>query len=649
MKLKRLYGLVVMLIGASLAYGQDVGIRLDNSGNVTGIVAYGDSQKQASQPVAGDDEAVEVVSTEQASGADSTVTDSEDGERRVSQRGLTDEEVSRFANRLPVATAANCGDVASQIQMPDSVRASAAILGQKPSQAPSSVDGVPVVEVPDVAVDVDVWGKAKEEELNRLKEIPAAQMTFEGAPLRSVLIALAMRCEMQIMAPREGDFDETVSLSVSTNPWRLLDVLCQRYGVGLRYEQGIWQFYKPNVHELVWRSYLIRYDDLLQVEIDGPDFNQDLNSTSGSSSSDSSYGSNSGSGTDSKKAFTMPEKSVLEERVRAALRLPTTALRARAARLSWSGSYGPFGEPGIESDIYRADEGQGAVPAGDVKDRVMYLPETSTLMVLGTRQQHEYIESLITAMDRPKQQIQYSAKLFETSSGGTKSLGIDWTGVTSPTATLSEYAGPTAKDGFAISSAILSASDLSMTLKLIASNNNGELLSEPQVVGASYAPVSISSVEQRPVKALVVQSADASSDTVQSSIRYIQVGTIFNVFGRVLDSEMNGRRAIQMWVSVTDSQMVGEIDIDGDAVPVVASQEVCFPVTVPDGFTLAVGGVTKEAITEVITKVPLLGDIPLLGRAFRETEKEKSHSRLVVFITPKLLTDVDGNLVVSIE
>jgi type IV pilus assembly protein PilQ len=62
-------------------------------------------------------------------------------------------------------------------------------------------------------------------------------------------------------------------------------------------------------------------------------------------------------------------------------------------------------------------------------------------------------------------------------------------------------------------------------------------------------------------------------------------------------------------------------------------------VLVENGGTVVIGGIFQQETKGVLTKVPLLGDIPVLGFLFRNDEKKDNKVELMVFITPKILTD----------
>jgi type IV pilus assembly protein PilQ len=65
---------------------------------------------------------------------------------------------------------------------------------------------------------------------------------------------------------------------------------------------------------------------------------------------------------------------------------------------------------------------------------------------------------------------------------------------------------------------------------------------------------------------------------------------------------------------------------------------------VDNGQTVVLGGIYETTQSNSVTKVPLLGDIPILGRLFRTTRNVDNRSELLIFVTPKILQGVDLNV-----
>ena len=64
-------------------------------------------------------------------------------------------------------------------------------------------------------------------------------------------------------------------------------------------------------------------------------------------------------------------------------------------------------------------------------------------------------------------------------------------------------------------------------------------------------------------------------------------------------------------------------------------------VRIKDGETLVIGGLIQEEERKTVGKVPILGDIPLIGMLFRDTTSTKSKNEMIIMITPKIVTDTE--------
>ena len=71
-------------------------------------------------------------------------------------------------------------------------------------------------------------------------------------------------------------------------------------------------------------------------------------------------------------------------------------------------------------------------------------------------------------------------------------------------------------------------------------------------------------------------------------------------------------------------------------------------VRVKDGETLIIAGLIQEQEQKLVQKIPVLGDLPLIGAAFRSTNTVKAKSELVIMLTPKIINDGEGSVADSL-
>jgi len=76
----------------------------------------------------------------------------------------------------------------------------------------------------------------------------------------------------------------------------------------------------------------------------------------------------------------------------------------------------------------------------------------------------------------------------------------------------------------------------------------------------------------------------------------------------------------------------------GNKIPIVQTSQAETIVMAKDNATIVIGGLIKEQNTKTINKIPFLGDLPLLGLAFRNESKRKEKTEIVIFLTPKIIT-----------
>lgn len=122
-----------------------------------------------------------------------------------------------------------------------------------------------------------------------------------------------------------------------------------------------------------------------------------------------------------------------------------------------------------------------------------------------------------------------------------------------------------------------------------------------------------------------------------TSVDFLDVGLILNVTPRIT---ADGMVAVDVYQE--DSNLVEFRDVGNKAVAPLTSQRVTdTSVTLRNGDTLVLGGLQQHSKLITKNKIPILGDIPLLGNLFRNTSRSQQHTELVVFLTPRVLNNAD--------
>ena len=182
--------------------------------------------------------------------------------------------------------------------------------------------------------------------------------------------------------------------------------------------------------------------------------------------------------------------------------------------------------------------------------------------------------------------------------------------------------------------AILSIPQMSITLRMLNEDADAEFLAHPRVVTANNQKATIKIVRQQPVPQLNFNEQTA---TAQFS------GFTDKEFGNTLivTPAINKDNFISMSVQPEISNKVGDATfiLSGSTVtsPVIDKRTLDSNVVIKSGDTLAIGGLLQDEIAKGRTKVPILGDIPILGYMFQEKLNSRVKRNLLVFVTPTII------------
>jgi type II secretory pathway component GspD/PulD (secretin) len=158
---------------------------------------------------------------------------------------------------------------------------------------------------------------------------------------------------------------------------------------------------------------------------------------------------------------------------------------------------------------------------------------------------------------------------------------------------------------------------------------DARVVATPQLLVDDNEEASITSIEIQPTQ-VVSQGGDT---TVTGTGEPAEAGTTLTITPHISDGYIHAE------IEITLSNFIGEPTSDGLPPPSQERTLTAGSVTIPNGMTIVVGGLTFENISDTILKVPLLGDIPLIKYLFRDTSKNSDRTTLYVFLTPQIMRD----------
>ncbi len=165
-------------------------------------------------------------------------------------------------------------------------------------------------------------------------------------------------------------------------------------------------------------------------------------------------------------------------------------------------------------------------------------------------------------------------------------------------------------------------------------NTEARILSRPQLLVNDNVESTIMSTEEQPYSE--VTQGTNGGDSLEGLGGYVEVGTTLTVTPSISSSGF-----VRLEYSVELSNFVG---IAQEGLPPGTNRRTLEgTVSVPSDATIVIGGITVDDIRDTVLKVPLLGDIPLLGELFKRTNNVNNKSKLYVFLTPRIMTDPNFN------
>jgi general secretion pathway protein D len=178
----------------------------------------------------------------------------------------------------------------------------------------------------------------------------------------------------------------------------------------------------------------------------------------------------------------------------------------------------------------------------------------------------------------------------------------------------------------------LLGADFTATLRAIAQAGKAQLLSRPSVLARNNQPATIQIGQNVP---LITNVRYDTFGNAINSVTYQPVGIILKVTP-FITSEGLVQMIVQPSTSSVDFTTTVTIS-PGVTAPSINIRSADTVVLTPDGQTVVIGGLMRNDSGETVTKIPVLGDIPLLGNLFRHKVNTDSKTELLIFLTPHVI------------
>lgn len=345
---------------------------------------------------------------------------------------------------------------------------------------------------------------------------------------------------------------------------------------------------------------------------------------------------------------------------------------ALQAHAQFPGGFGGGGQGGGANANRARSSSTRTYPAnGAVGDAVISIdPETRSLIVIADEKTRQYISQVVSNLDRPKPQVLIKVVFLEVTHNNSSDIGIDGaytknlgnpltTGFTtnfqvlgsgttnagifpsSITPLTSSFAG---SNIFGLNSGSpaglyqIFGQDYQVTLRAIAQSGKAKVLSRPSIVARNNQPATINVGQDVPLISNV--RFDTFGNQI-NSVTYRSVGIILRVTPFITAEGL-----VEMILSPETSELVADrsqwVPISSGtggtvSAPLINSRSADTVVVTPNGQTVVIGGLMADTKGETESKIPFLGDIPLLGNLFKHKIKTSARTELIIFLTPHII------------
>ena len=273
--------------------------------------------------------------------------------------------------------------------------------------------------------------------------------------------------------------------------------------------------------------------------------------------------------------------------------------------------------------------------------------KTNVLVITDLPHQMEKIETVIKAFDRKTRQVFIEAKIVEVVLSDTFEWGIDWDVVLGWACKIGELANYTFHPEVALPLALeddfgkvtitkVTGRDLNVVLEALSTLTDTRIISSPHLTVEEGKEATIEVIERQPYEEDTTVTAEGGTTTQSKTYQWIDVGVTLNVTPYINEDGYISM-LIKPEVSSISTWYGGEAQSEG-AVPVVKSANAETTVTIKDGVSIIIAGLIKENKTKTVNKIPFLGDIPLLGKAFENVSDDIRRTETIIFLTPRIVT-----------
>ena len=248
----------------------------------------------------------------------------------------------------------------------------------------------------------------------------------------------------------------------------------------------------------------------------------------------------------------------------------------------------------------------------------------NAIWISGAPDRIERVKRQIAMIDVPVDSVILETQFVELTDTGARNLGIDLNNSSGQIAVGTITTGSNLPFGLD-PNRILPSGQLQAAIYAQVQKGEGRIVSRPRIAAQSGSTAKIITGDALPILTSITLSG---VNGVSQQVQYVNVGVTLQIAPRVSSDGFVTSQIYGVVSSVTGYSQ---------GYPTISQREAETSATVRDGESFVIGGLTQEDVIKTKTKVPLLGDIPLIGTAFRTDRSTRAKTELYIIVTPRIV------------
>ena len=298
-----------------------------------------------------------------------------------------------------------------------------------------------------------------------------------------------------------------------------------------------------------------------------------------------------------------------------------------------------FGSQNQGGETTGLDSAGHVVNVRSLMNQVFLVPniDTNSIIVVAPPEDREIVETILKQMDEVPEQVMIETLVVEANLDKSDQLGVEYNfsqgnpsglhGTVAGSQSFGDQTNTTQPQGLRFT---LTAAQYQVFVQAVQTEKRFNVLSTPRIFTTNNATAQINISQSLPY---VTNQTVETTGTVLYNYNFLDVGIVLTVTPRVTS---NGH--VIMDVTQTANDFVGYTPFNA---PIVNQREAQTTVNVGDGETVVLGGIINNTVTATRSKIPFLGDLPLIGNLFRSTSKDNAKTELLVFLTPHVVRSAE--------